>query len=149
MAWRVAFVSAWSMPALKSLADTFAIWSCKSGDICDHRCARDCVWAGRGMVGGMGGLERCPRERPGPGPEIARSARVPTGEVGVESRLARVAEEPCPAGAEAPRRVAAVEVLVVDPDSNMVVYLGGARGCTTDEGNSQWRSEWWTRKRSW
>ena len=51
------------------------------------------------MVGGMEGLERCPQECSGLEPEIARSARVPTGEVGVDSRLAGVAEEPCPAGA--------------------------------------------------
>ena len=53
------------------------------------------------MVGGMEGLERCPRERPGPEPAIARRASVPTGEVGADSMLAGVAEEPCPAGAEA------------------------------------------------
>ena len=82
------------------------------------------MWAGGGMVGGMEGLERCPRERPGPEPAIARRARVPTGEMGVESRLAGVAEEPCPAGAEAVRRVAAEEVLVVDPVCDMVVRLG-------------------------
>ena len=69
----------------------------------------------------MRGLERCPRKRPGTEPETARRARASTGEVGTESRLAGAAEEPCPAGAEAVRRVAAVEVLVVDPESYMVV----------------------------
>ena len=97
----------------------------------------------------MGGLERCPRERPDPEPEIARSARTSTGEVGAESRLAGVAEEPCPAGAEAVRRVAAEEVLVVDPESDMVVCLGGARGCTTDEVNLQGRGECRIRERAW
>ena len=77
------------------------------------------------MVVGMDGLERCPRERPGPEPAITRRARVPTGEVGVESVLAGIAKEPCPAGAEAVRRVAGEEVLVVDPVSDMVVRLGG------------------------
>ena len=76
------------------------------------------------MVGGMEGLERCPRERPGPEPAIVRRASVPTGEVGAESMLAGVAEEPCPAGAEAVRRVAAEEVLVVDPVSDMVSFWG-------------------------
>ena len=80
------------------------------------------------MVGGMEGLERCPRERPGPVPAITRRVRVPTGEVGVESRLAGVAEEPCPVGAEAVRRVAAEEVLVVDPVCGMVVRLGELMG---------------------
>ena len=72
----------------------------------------------------MEGLERCPRERPGLEPAIARRARVPTGEVGVECMLAGVAEKTCPAGAEAVRRVAAEEV-VVDPVSDIVVRLGG------------------------
>ena len=52
----------------------------------------DCMWAGGGMVGWMGGLKRCPRELPGPKPEIARGARVPTGEVGAESKPAGAAE---------------------------------------------------------
>ena len=103
---------------------------------------------GGGHGRGEWGLERCPRERSGPEPEIARSPRVPREEVGVESRLAGVAEEPCPAGTEGVRRVAAKEVLVVDPESDMVVCLGGARGCTTDEGNSQGRSECRTKRRS-
>ena len=72
----------------------------------DQICARDCTWAGGGTVGGMGGLERCPRKRPGPEPETARRDRAPTGEVGTESMLAGAVEEPCPAGAEAGRRVA-------------------------------------------
>ena len=149
VAWRVASVSAWSMPALKSVTDNFSIWSCKSGDICDHRCAIDCMWMGGGMVEGMGGLKRCPWEHSGPEPEIARRARVRTGEVGVASRLAGVTEEPCPARAEAVRRVAAEEVLVIDPDSDIVVRLGGARGCTTDESNSQGRGECRARERVW
>ena len=65
---------------------------------------------GGGHGWGMGGLERCPRKRPGLEPEIARRARVPTGEVGAESRLAGVAEEPCPARAETVRRVTAEDV---------------------------------------
>ena len=73
----------------------------------------------------MGGLERSPRECPGSKPEIARRARVPTGEVGAESKPAGAAEEPCPAGAEAVRRVASVEVLVVDPERDIVVRLEG------------------------
>ena len=47
------------------------------------------------------------------------------------------------------RRVAAAEVLVVDPESDMVVFLGGARGCTTDEGNAQGRGECRTREWAW
>ena len=97
------------------------------------------------MAGGMGGLERCPRERPGPEPEIARRAGVPTGEVGAESKPAGAAEEPGPAGAEAVRRVASAEVLVFDPESEIFVRLGGSRGCTTDEGNSPGRGECRTR----
>ena len=80
-----------------------------------------------------------------PSPSIARRAKAPTGEVGAESRLAGAAEEPCPAGAEAVGRIAVVEVLVVDPESDIIVYLGGPRGCTTDEGNSQGRGECRTR----
>ena len=99
------------------------------------------MWVEGGTVGGMGELERCPRKRPGPEPETARRARAPTGELGAKSRLAGAAEEPCPAGAEAVRRFAVVEVLVVDSESDMVVCLGEARGCTTDEGNSQGRGE--------
>ena len=149
MAWRVASVSAWSIPALKSVADILAVGSCRPGNICDRRCAKDCMWAGGGMVGRMEGLERCPRERPGHEPAIARKARVPTGEVGVESWLAGVAEEPCPAGAEAVRCVAAEEVLVVDPVCDMAVRLGGARGCTISESDSQGRGERHTRERAW
>ena len=74
----------------------------------------------------MGGLERSPWERRGSEPEIARRVRVPTGEVGAESKPAGAAEEPCPAGAEAVRRVPSVEVLVVDPERDIVVRLGGA-----------------------
>ena len=59
------------------------------------------------------------------GVEIARRARVPTGEVGAESKHAGEAEDPCPAGAEAGRRVVAAEVLVDDPGSDIVVRLGG------------------------
>ena len=101
------------------------------------------------MVGGMKGLERCPRERSGPKPAIARRARVPTGEVGVESVFAGVAEEPCPAGAVAVRRAAAEEVLVVGPICDMVVRLGGARGCTMGESDSQGRGGCRTRERAW
>ena len=101
------------------------------------------------MAGGMGGLERCPRERPGPEPEIVRRARIPTGKVGAESKPAGAAEEPCPAGAEAVRRVVSAEFLVVDPESYIVVRLGGARGCTTDGGNSQERGECRTREWAW
>ena len=101
------------------------------------------------MVGGMGGLERCLRDRPGPEPAIARRASVPTGEVGTDSMLAGVAEEPCPAGAEAVRRVAAEEVLVVDPVSDIVVLLGEARGCTMGESDSQGRSAFRTREWAW
>ena len=60
--------------------------------------------------------------------------------------LAGVAEEPCPAGAETVRRVAAEEVLVVDPVSDMVVLLRGARGCTMGESDSQGRSGCRTRE---
>ena len=81
--------------------------------------------------------------------EIARRARVPTGEVGAESKHAGAAEDPCPAGAEAGRRVVAAEVLVDDPGSDIVVRLGGARGCTTGEGNSQGKGECRTRERAW
>ena len=52
-------------------------------------------------------------------------------------------------GAEAVRRVVSAEFLVVDPGSDIVVRLGGARGCTTDEGNLQGRGECRTRKRAW
>ena len=104
---------------------------------------------GGGMVGEMGKLERCPRERPGPEPEIARRARVPTGEVGAKSKYAGAAEEPCPTRAEAVRRVVAAEVLVIDPGRDIVVRLGGARGCMTGEGNSQGRGECRTREREW
>ena len=98
------------------------------------------------MVGGMGGLERCPRERPGPEPEITRKARVPTEEVGTESKPEVAAGEPCPAVAEAVRRVASAEVLVVDSESDIFVRLRGPRGCgTADEGNSQGRGECRTR----
>ena len=101
------------------------------------------------MAGGMGGLGRCPPERPGPEPEIARRVRVPTGEVGAEPKPAGAAEEPCPAGAKAVRRFVSAEFVVVDPECDIVVRLGGARGCTTDEGNSQGRGECRTRERAW
>ena len=95
-------------------------------------------------VGGGGREERmreagrCPRERPGPRPEVAREDRVPTGEVIAESRPMGAGKEPWPAVAEAVGRIAEMEFLVVaDPDSDSVVGPGGARGCTTSEGNSQ------------
>ena len=112
--------------------------------------ARKCLHVGGGgMVGGVGGLERCPRERPGPEPEIARRERLPIGKAGAESKPAGAAEEPCPAGAEAVRRVVSAEVLVVDSGSDIVVRLGGARGCTTGEGDSQGRGEYRTKERAW
>ena len=80
---------------------------------------------------------------------VARRSKVLTGEVGVESKLSGVAEEPCPAGAKAMRRVAAEEVLVVDPVCDMVVRLGGARGCTMGESDSQGRGWCRTRERAW
>ena len=98
------------------------------------------------MVGGMRELEQSPRKRPGPEPEIARRARVPTGKW-APKKHAGAAEEPCPTGAETVRRVVAAEVLVVDPCSDIVVRLGGAHGCTTGEGNSQGRGECRTRER--
>ena len=101
------------------------------------------------MVGGMGVLERCPRERPGPESAIALRASVPTGEVGADSMLAGVAEEPCPAGAEAVRCVAAEEVLVADPVSDIVVLLEGARRCKMGESDSQGRSGCRTREWAW
>ena len=101
------------------------------------------LYVGRGgTIGGVGKLGRCPRERPGPEPKTARRDRASTGDVGAESRLAGAAEEPCAAGAEAVRRTAALEVLVVDPESDIV---GGTRGCTTGEGNSQGGGECRTR----
>ena len=101
------------------------------------------------MVGGMEGLGRCPRERPGSEPATARRASVPTGEVGAESKRAGAAEEPCPAGAEAGRRVVAAEVLVDDSGSNLVVRLRGARGYATGESDSQGGGECRTRERAW
>ena len=101
------------------------------------------------MVDGMAGLERCPRERPGPEPAIARRASVSTGEVGADCMAAGVAGEPCPAEAEAVRRVAAEEVLFVDPVADMVVRLGGARGCAMGECDSQRRSGCRTRGWAW
>ena len=127
MAWRVAVASAsrvvvasaWSRPALKSDTEILLILIPKSGDIF------------------------------GPGPEIIRRARVPTGKVGAESKPAGAAEEPRPAGAEAIRRVVSAEFLVVDPGSDIVVRLGGARGCATGEGNLQGRGECRARERAW
>ena len=101
------------------------------------------------MVRGMEGLERCPRERSVPEPAIARRARVPTGEVSAESERVGAAEEPCPAGAEAGRRVVAAEVFVDDPGSDIVVRLRGARGCATGESDLQGEGECRTRERAW
>ena len=96
------------------------------------------VWGGTGREERMGEAGRCPRERPGPIPEVAREDRVATGEVIAESRPMGAGEEPWPAVAEAVGRIAEMEFLVVaDPDSDSVVGPGGARGCTTIEGNSQ------------
>ena len=38
--------------------------------------------------------------------------------------------------------------LVVDPESDMVVCLGGSCGCTTDERNSQGRGDCRTKERA-
>ena len=56
-----------------------------------------------------------------------------------ESRPVGAAEELCPAGGKAVRRIAEVEVLVVDPEIDILVCLRGARGCTTGERNMQRR----------
>ena len=81
---------------------------------------------------------------------IARRARVPTGEVGAESKRAGAGEEPCPAGAEADRRVVAAEVFIDDPSSDVVVRLRGARGCATGESDSHREGEECrTRERAW
>ena len=47
------------------------------------------------------------------------------------------------------RRVAPEEVLVVDPVCDKVVRLGGARGCTMGENDSQGRGECHKRERAW
>ena len=128
MAWHVDAVSALCTPVLTSEKTTWLILSWMAGVIFDHRWAKDCMWAGGGTVGGMGEVGRCPRKRPGPEPETARRDRAPTGEVVAESRPVGGSEEPCPAGAEAARRIAEGELLVVDPESDPVVCLRGARG---------------------
>ena len=74
---------------------------------------------------------------------------VPTGEVGAEPKRAGAAEEPCPAGAEAGRRVVAAEILIDDSGSDIVVRLRGARGCATGESDSQEGGECRTRERAW
>ena len=90
-----------------------------------------------GKVEVMGRVGRCPRERPVSGSEVARRDRVPTGEVVAESRPMGAGEEPWPAGAEAVGRIAEAEFFVVaDPESDILVGLGGTRRCTRGEGNS-------------
>ena len=79
----------------------------------------------------------CPQERPETETETARRDRAPTREVVAESRPMGAGGEPWPAGAEAVSPIAEMEFLVVDPDSDIVVGLGGARGCTAGERNSQ------------
>ena len=69
--------------------------------------------------------------------------------MGAESKRVGAAEEPCPAGAEAGRRVVVAEVFVDDPGSDIVVRLRGARGCATGESDLQGEGECRTRERAW
>ena len=55
------------------------IFSSRAGGISAQRWAIFCMWGGGGGEA-MGEVERCPRERPGPGPEAAQMASVPMGE---------------------------------------------------------------------
>ena len=65
-----------------------------SSDMSGHTVAKCCMWAGRDGAAAMGEGGRCPRERPAPGPEVARIASVATGDVAAESMNVEVRGEP-------------------------------------------------------
>ena len=52
------------------------------------------MWGGRDGAVAMGEGERCPQERPGPGPEAARMTSVAIGDVAAESLNVGVRGEP-------------------------------------------------------
>ena len=85
----------------------------------------------------MGEVGRCLRKCHGPESEVARRERVLIGEVFDEFRPMGAGKKPWPAGPQAVGRIAeAMCFVVVDPENDIVVDLGGARECTRGEGSS-------------
>ena len=81
----LAVFSASRSPALTVVKGIWATLSCKSAGISAQKGAKCCMWGVRGRAVAMGEGGRCPRERPGPGPEAARMASVAIGDVVAES----------------------------------------------------------------
>ena len=66
------------------------------------------MWGGGGRAVAIGEEGRCPRERPGPGPEAARMASVAIGDVAAESRMEGAREDPELVGGGAPEVIVEV-----------------------------------------
>ena len=60
------------------------------------------MWGGGDRAVAIGEERRCPRERPGPGPEAARMASVAIGDVTAESRMEGARGDPELVGGGAP-----------------------------------------------
>ena len=109
-----------------------------SVDISAHTEAECCMWGGREGAAAMGEGGRCPRERPGPGPEAVRMASVAIGDVAAESMNMEVRGEPglaagegaeVVAGVPFPLAVALVVVIVAGGGSRIRGEKGQLRSC--------------------
>ena len=103
----------------------------KSADISAHKGAKCCMWGVGHRAVAIGEIGRCPRERPGPGPDAARMASVAIGDVAAESRMEGVGEDPELVGGGASEVVTEVIPFAVDLVVAMMVFwrgLEGARG---------------------
>ena len=79
----------------------------------------------------IGEVGRCPRERPGPGPDAVRIASVAIGDAAAESRMESAGEDPELVGGGASAVVTEMIPFAVDLVVAMTVFwrgLAGARG---------------------
>ena len=89
------------------------------------------MWGGGDRALAMGKVGRCPRERPGPGPDAVRMASVAIGDVAAESRMESAGEDPELFGGWASEVVTEVIPFAVDRVVAIVVFwrwFTGVRG---------------------
>ena len=81
-------------------------------------------------------VRRCPRERPGPGPEAARVHSAPIGQEGAEPRAVGAGGDPTSTEAEVVGRATEVEFSfsAVDLVVGIMVDLERVRGFTRGQG---------------
>ena len=89
----------------------------------------------------MGEVGRCPRERPGPGPDAVRMANVAIGDVAAESRMEGAVEDAELFGGGVSEVVMEVIPFAVDLVVAMMVFWRGLAGARGSENRGRGRGE--------